>query len=104
MQLNRNTKRAVADATDLENVIAGRELGNVKFAVGTGDGGKAGFENGEPDLGKRFTALGVGDDAGNVCGKGGESSGRYSHIKKQGGFGNATRKLTRWGRVSDGRA
>src|SRR5215467_7647848 len=80
--------RAVADAADLEDIAACRELGKMELSVRPGGCRSAGSEKRNLDLGQGLAALRIGDDSANVCcddgsgcGKGAEK-GQEGKVKK----------------------
>ena len=60
---------AIADAADLKDIVARKELGKTKLSVGSGDCCKAGFKKGELNLGQWLAALRVDDDTADVARK-----------------------------------
>jgi len=81
--------RAVADAADLEDIAACRELGKMELSVRPGGCRSAGSEKRNLDLGQGLAALRIGDDSANVCcddgsgcGKGAEK-GQEGKVKKR---------------------
>jgi len=71
----------VPHAANLEDIATGRKLGKAEPSVWAGDRSNGGSEKRDLDPGQWLSALGVGDDATNICRKNGSYCGKRSQKK-----------------------